>query len=119
MTTSYPTSESVTPVTWVAIDIAKDAHVIVVESPGGQRRLRVANTLEDIEQLIAFLRTQPAPVRIAFEPTGMYHRPLAYRLVTAGFDVVLVCARHREVCHLMSNNSHHLSLLPFRDTRNG
>ncbi len=84
MTTSYPTPESVTPATWVAIDIAKDVHVILVESPAGQRRLRVANTLQDIERLIAFLHAQPAPVRIAFEPTGMYHRPL---------DVLLYVAR--------------------------
>lgn len=100
MTIDYPTPESATPATWVAIDIAKDAHVVLTESVGGQRRLRVANTLDDLERFVAFLRTQPAPVRIAFEPTGMYHRPLAYRLVTAGFDVVLVssltCARYRE-----------------------
>ncbi|MDZ4390343.1 MAG: IS110 family transposase [Gemmatimonadales bacterium] len=100
MTTSFPTPQSVTPATWVAIDIAKDAHVALIETAAGQRRCRVANTLEDIDQLITFLHTQPTPVRIAFEPTGMYHRPLAYRLVTAGFDVVLVssltCARYRE-----------------------
>jgi transposase len=100
MITSYPAPEAVTPVTWVAIDIAKDAHVVLVAGPAGQRRLRVANTLDDIERLMAFLRMQPLPVRVAFEPTGMYHRPLAYRLVTAGFDVVLVssltCARYRE-----------------------
>ncbi len=60
----------------------------------------MANTQEDFERLVSFLRTQPPPVRIAFEPTGMYHRPLAYRLVTAGFEVVLVsslaCCRYRE-----------------------
>lgn len=100
MTTSYPTQTKATPATWVAIDIAKDTHAVLVESSAGQRPFRVANTLDDFERLIAFLHTQPTPVRIALEPTGMYHRPLAYRLVAAGFDLVLVsslsCARYRE-----------------------
>jgi transposase len=88
------------PQTWAAIDVAKDAHVVLVESPAGRRRFRVANTLEELQALVAFLQAQPQPVRVGFEPTGMYHRLLAYRLVTAGLDVVLVaslaCARYRE-----------------------
>jgi transposase len=100
MTTGHPSIQDATPVTWVAIDIAKDSHAVLVESPVGQRRLRLANTLEDIVGFVDFLKMQPAPVRIAFEPTGMYHRTLAYRLVAAGFDVVLVsslaCSRYRE-----------------------
>jgi transposase len=99
--TGYPSPpEDVAPQTWAAIDIAKDAHVVLVESPTGRRQFRVANQLEDITALVTFLRAQPQPVRIAFEPTGVYHRPLAYRLVMAGFDVVLIaslaCARYRE-----------------------
>lgn len=100
MMTDHPSSQDATPATWVAIDIAKDSHAVLVESPAGQRRFRLANTLEDVVAFVEFLKQQPAPVRIAFEPTGMYHRPLAYRLVTAGFDVVLVssltCSRYRE-----------------------
>ncbi len=88
------------PVTWVAIDVAKDAHVVVVEAQGARRQFRVPNRLEDLLALVAFLREQPQPVRVAFEPTGDYHRPLAYQLVTAGVDVVLVaslaCTRYRE-----------------------
>lgn len=88
------------PVTWVAIDVAKDAHVVLVESRGARRQFRVANRLDELQRLVAFLRQQPQPVRVAFEPTGVYHRPLAYQLVTAGLDVVLVaslaCARYRE-----------------------
>jgi len=99
--TGYPVlPQDAVPQTWAAIDIAKDAHVVLVESPTGRRPFRVANRLEDIRALVAFLRAQPQPVRVAFEPTGVYHRPLAYQLVTAGFDVVLVaslaCARYRE-----------------------
>ena len=78
--TGYPVPPHDTaPQTWAAIDIAKDAHVVLVESPAGRRRFRVANTLADIEALIAFLRAQPQPVRVAFAPTGVYHRPLAYQ----------------------------------------
>ncbi len=99
--TGYPRPpQDAVPQTWVAIDVAKDAHVVLVESPTGRRQFRVANRLEDIQALVAFRRAQPQPVRIAFEPTGVYHRPLAYQLVTAGFDVVLIaslaCARYRE-----------------------
>lgn len=99
--TGYPVPPYDTaPQTWAAIDIAKDAHVVLVESPAGRRQFRVANTLADIRALVAFLGAQPQPVRVAFEPTGVYHRPLAYQLVTAGVDVVLVaslaCARYRE-----------------------
>ncbi len=99
--TGYPMPlQDGVPVTWVAIDIAKDVHVVLVETPDGRRQFRVANRLEELRALLAFLRQQPQPVRVAFEPTGVYHRLLAYQLVTAGFDVVLVaslaCARYRE-----------------------
>jgi len=96
-TTALPATA---PATWVAIDVAKDAHVVLIERNGKRQQRRLPNTLEGIEQFIADLHEHPQPVRIAFEPTGMYHRPLAYRLVTAGFDVCLVssvtCARYRE-----------------------
>ena len=92
--------ENMAPQTWAAIDVAKDAHVVLVESPQGRRQFRVANTREELQALVAYLRAQPQPVRVGFEPTGVYHRLLAYQLVTAGVDVVLVsslaCARYRE-----------------------
>jgi transposase len=104
MTTGHRTTAAVlpsaSPATWVAIDIAKDAHVVLIESGGKRQQRRLPNALESMQQFIAHLQAQPQPVRIAFEPTGMYHRPLAYRLVTAGFDVCMVssvtCARYRE-----------------------
>lgn len=104
MTTGHRTLSAVSPVappaTWVAIDIAKDALVALIETGGKRQQRRVPNSLESMQQFIAHLQAQPQPVRIAFEPTGMYHRPLAYRLVTAGFDVCMVssvtCARYRE-----------------------
>lgn len=88
------------PASWVAIDIAKDAHVVLTESAQGRRQFRVVNQLADVQVFTQFLRALPQPVRIGFEPTGVYHRPLAYQLVVAGFDVVLIaslaCARYRE-----------------------
>jgi transposase len=99
--TGYPMPlQDGAPVTWVAIDVAKDANVVLVEGPAGRRQFRVANRLEELQGLVRFLREQPPPVRVAFEPTGVYHRLLGYQLVTAGLDVVLVaslaCARYRE-----------------------
>ncbi len=100
MTTGHLPAKDVVPATWVAIDIAKDAHAALIESAKTRRSLRIANTLESMERFLTHLHALPQPVRIGFEPTGVYHRPLAYRSVTAGFDVCLVssltCARYRE-----------------------
>jgi transposase len=79
------------PRTWVAIDIAKGFNVALVEHHDGQQqRFRFAHSLEDYDRLVAFLRGASSPCRIAFEPTADYHRTLGYRLVSEGFDVVLV-----------------------------
>jgi transposase len=85
----------------VAIDIAKEWNVVLVkDSSGGKRSFKVANTAADHEQLVRFLSALPGQVRIALEPTGDYHRPLAFRLLQAGFQVVSISsvaqARFRE-----------------------
>lgn len=90
--------------TWVAIDIAKKWNVVVIDAAGRRRQhFKVANTRPDHDQLVKFLHEMPQPCRVAFEPTGNYHRPLAHRLVTAGFDVCMVsslaAARYREVTY--------------------
>lgn len=89
------------PRTWVAIDIAKRVHVVLVERADESRRqYRIHNCREEIDRFVSFLHAQEAPVRIALEPTGNYHRVLAYRLVREAFDVRLVSslagARYRE-----------------------
>lgn len=94
-TTSAPVSVR------VAIDVAKQAHQVLIEAPNGQRRsLRVANTRAGIEALMAALHAWDCPCEIAFEPTGDYHRPLAYWLGAAGFQLHMVSsiavARTRE-----------------------
>ena len=64
--------------TWVAIDIAKRAHAVLIETPDGrQRRFRMASASDDHQRLIDLLRQCPAPVRVALEPTGDCHRTLA------------------------------------------
>lgn len=85
----------------VAIDIAKEWNVVLTQSDSGERRtFKVANRAADHDQLVAFLRTLASPVRVGLEPTGDYHRPIAYRLLREGFEVVSVSsvalARFRE-----------------------
>jgi transposase len=100
------TSESsiTSPVVWVAIDVAKLTHQVLLELPGGKRRaMRVANTRTELDRFVAMLRAFKCPCEIAFEPTGDYHRPLAYVLGQAGFHLCLVSsiavARTREALY--------------------
>ena len=75
----------------VAIDIAKDWNVVLVQERSGCRRsFKVANRVVDHDRFIAFLKSLDGPVDIGFEPTGDYHRPLAFRLVSEGLHVVAV-----------------------------
>ena len=102
MTVSNDTPQRVT---LVAVDIAKNSHDVLIESParGRRRRLRLANNLEDFEQLAGYLRSLKSPVLIGFEATGNYHRPLAYFLHRQGFELRLIptlaLARTREAMH--------------------
>lgn len=89
----------------VAIDISKHRHEVLIGVPGKKRRRRltITNTLEDFRRLAATLCAYELPVRIGFEATGNYHRPLAHHLGQAGFDLKLVSsvglARTREALH--------------------
>lgn len=87
------TSETnpIAPRTWVAIDVAKGVNVALVEhSDGRQQRFRFVHQRADYDRLVGFLRECSAPCRIALEPTADYHRTIAYRLTSEGFDLVLV-----------------------------
>jgi transposase len=66
----------------VAIDISKHRHEVLVGVPGKKRRRRmtIMNTLEDFYRVSAALVNYDLPVRIGFEATGNYHRPLAHHL---------------------------------------
>ena len=89
----------------VAIDISKHRHEILIGIPGKKRRRRmtIRNTLDDFHRLTTILASYDLPVRIGFEATGNYHRPLAHHLGQAGFELKLVSsvglARTREALH--------------------
>lgn len=85
----------------VAIDIARYSNAVLIETTTGKRhRFRMANTAPDFNRLLQFLHGLPGTSRVALEPTGDYHRPLAHRLLTGGFEVVSINsvaqARYRE-----------------------
>ena len=97
-------SSTTSPVVWVAIDVAKLTHQVLLELPSGTRRgMRVANTKTELDRFVAMLRAFDLPCEIAFEPTGDYHRPLAYILGEAGFHLCFVSsiavARTREALY--------------------
>ena len=84
----------------VAIDIEKAFHAVLIEGPDGRRHpFRMANSAEDHDRLLGFLRALPGRARIAPEPTGNVHRTLAYRLLREGARSSLSSvagARYRE-----------------------
>ncbi|MBP8257377.1 MAG: IS110 family transposase [Opitutaceae bacterium] len=91
-------------VNWVAIDIARYWHAVQVETASGKRhRFKMANTAKEFERLVEFLHSLPGQCRVALEPTGDYHRPLAHRLIVEGYEVVGIStvaqARYREALH--------------------
>ena len=102
MTRSEPTPQGAA---LVAIDVAKLRNEVLIELPDARRRRRltVTNTRAEHDRLVAELQALARPVTVGFEPTGHYHRPLAWRLVQAGFDVRLISsvalARTREALH--------------------
>ena len=89
----------------VAIDVSKLRNDVLIEMPGQtrRRRLTVPNTLAEHDRLVDLLCRLGGPVIAGFEATGNYHRPLAYRLLEAGFSLRLVSsvalARTREALH--------------------
>jgi transposase len=101
------TKQQTTPVAivWVAIDVAKDRHEALIEAPGwkSRKKFRVQNTAEEFRAFAEFLHGLALPVRVGFEPTGNYHRALAYFLHSEGFQLELISslalARTREAMH--------------------
>jgi transposase len=89
----------------VAIDVAKLRNEVLIEVPDARRRRRltVTNCRAEHDRLMAESQALARPAIVGLEPTGRHHRPLAWRLVQAGFDVRLVSsvalARTREALH--------------------
>lgn len=76
---------------WVAIDMAKYKHEILIEYPNGtQKRLIIMNVLSDFNRLTERLKDSQLPVHIGFEATGYYHRGLAHFLIKQGFNLHLI-----------------------------
>jgi transposase len=89
----------------VAIDVAKARNEVLVKAAGHRRRRRltVLNSRSEHDRFVTTLASYDRPVICAFEATGNYHRPLAWRLINAGFEARLVSsmalARTREALH--------------------
>jgi len=88
---------------FVAIDIAKKNHDVLIQPPSGNtQRLRISNTLEGFEALQGKIAAIDSPrVQCGFEPTADYHRNIAHWLAQQGHEMRLVsslaCARAREM----------------------
>jgi transposase len=102
MTKPHPIADGVV---LVAIDVAKARNEVLIHVPGHarRRRLTVLNTKSEHDRLVSLLAELGRPIACGFEATGNYHRPIAWRLLQAGFDVRLVSslalARTREALH--------------------
>lgn len=86
---------------WVAIDVAKHRHEVLVEAgPGSRRRMTVVNEMSDFVRLAEYIEGCGSRAVVGFEPTADYHRPLGHFLLRRGFDTRLVSslavARTRE-----------------------
>jgi hypothetical protein len=93
--------------TFVAIDVAKLVHEVLVEPPTGRRqRWRIRNCQPDYETLRDRLRAVETPVLIGFEATGNYHR-LATDSVMAELSKIV----HADPRKLFDDNG---TLLPIR-----
>src|SRR3546814_8391656 len=69
--------------------MAKHRQEILLERPEGgrRRRMTVMATKADYDRLADELTAIGRPVIVGFEATGNYHRTLAPRLLTAGFEL--------------------------------
>ena len=89
----------------VAIDMSKHRQEVLIERPEGgrRRRMTVMATKTDYDRLASDLADIGRPVVVGFEATGNYHRTLAHRLLSAGFELRLISsvalARTREALH--------------------
>ncbi|HCZ8663724.1 TPA: transposase, partial [Citrobacter braakii] len=88
--------------TLIALDIAKKHHDAKIRHPDGRTSyLRIENTLEGFNRLLALTASPHDDIIAAFEPTADYHRNIAWWLHKQGVKCHLVssvrCARAREM----------------------
>lgn len=91
--------------TFIAIDIAKRSHDVLIKFPDSRTKtLKIPNTLDGYERLMEALSDIPvSQIRFGFEPTADYHRNIAYWLAQQGLSAHLIsslaCARAREMLY--------------------
>ena len=85
--------------------MSKHRQKVLIERPEGgrRRRLTVTATKADYDGLAEQIAAIGRPIVVGFEATGNYHRTLAHRLLTAGFELRLISsvamARTSEALH--------------------
>ena len=86
--------------TFVAIDVAKQVHEVLVEPPTGHRqRWRIRNCQPDYEALRNRLRAMETPVLIGFEATGNAWCT-AINKAAPGTDVILGPGFYTDPCSI-------------------
>ncbi len=76
---------------WIAIDVAKIKHVVLIEYPNGtHNQLNIMNNLAEFTRLAEHLKKSELPVVVGLESTGYYHRAIAYFLLQQAFEVKLI-----------------------------
>jgi len=92
-------------ITAVGIDVSKGKSTVAIRRPGGEivmAPFTVLHTAEGLDKLIDTLRSVDSEIRVVMEHTGMYWRPVALALKSAGFFVSVVNAM---LIHNFSDNS--------------
>jgi transposase len=72
--------------------MSKHRQEVLVERPesGRQRRMTITATKADYDCLADELSRIGRPIVVGFEAAGNYHRTLAHRLLSAGFELRLI-----------------------------
>ena len=95
------TSSTISVPVFVAIDVSKLKHGVLVKHPDGKTNtFQVANNHSDFDKFCRYLASLNSKCHVALEPTADYHRLIAWRLLESGHEVFLVstvaCSRARE-----------------------
>lgn len=73
-----------TDIVFVAIDIAKAQHEVLLHFPNGaKKKLKISNTAKAYKDFIRYLQSLQLPCSIGLEATANYHKTLAYHLQAA------------------------------------
>ena len=69
-------------VLWVAIDVSKLKHDVLIEYPNGtHKKLIINNNLIEFKRLLGYLKKDNFKVIIGLEASGYYHRAISYFLL--------------------------------------